>query len=287
MAVDKLVDSTQLDAGLTSVANAIRTKGGTSASLAFPAGFVSAVQAIPTGGGGGWTTDGIAAGTEPSGDISTSATTVAQDAFASKPITSISAPNAVNLGARAFAYCPSLKTVSFDNLETIGNGKTGNSAAAYAFQECRALEKAIFPKLKTFGTGDKYMFYNCGTDSSYKAIIVMPLVTSLGARTFDRCYVDKIDIGPGVTALTGADIFYNNIDTKTVNVLILRYNGVVTTANTDRIKGLRDVYVPSAQISSYQAASNWSTRFAAGKITFYAIEGSPYETAYADGTPIS
>ena len=53
MSVDKLVDSTQLDSDLTSVANAIRTKGGTSAQLAFPAGFVSAVQAIPTGGGGG------------------------------------------------------------------------------------------------------------------------------------------------------------------------------------------------------------------------------------------
>ena len=52
MSVDKLVDSTQLDADLTSVANAIRTKGGTSASLAFPAGFVSAIQAIPSGGGG-------------------------------------------------------------------------------------------------------------------------------------------------------------------------------------------------------------------------------------------
>jgi len=52
MAVDKLVDSTQLDADLTSVANAIRAKGGTSAQMAFPAGFVSAVEAIPTGGGG-------------------------------------------------------------------------------------------------------------------------------------------------------------------------------------------------------------------------------------------
>lgn len=38
-------------ADLTSVANAIRTKGGTSAQLAFPADFVSAVNAIPTGGG--------------------------------------------------------------------------------------------------------------------------------------------------------------------------------------------------------------------------------------------
>lgn len=40
------------DRDLTSIANAIRTKGGTSAQLAFPAGFVSAVEAIPTGGGG-------------------------------------------------------------------------------------------------------------------------------------------------------------------------------------------------------------------------------------------
>lgn len=39
------------DTDLTSVANAIRTKGGTSAALEFPFGFVSAVQAIPTGGG--------------------------------------------------------------------------------------------------------------------------------------------------------------------------------------------------------------------------------------------
>lgn len=51
MALDALVDSTQLDSDLTSVANAIRTKGGTSAQLAFPAGFVSAVNAISGGSG--------------------------------------------------------------------------------------------------------------------------------------------------------------------------------------------------------------------------------------------
>ena len=37
-------------ADLTSVANAIRTKGGTSASLAFPTGFVDAIDAISGGG---------------------------------------------------------------------------------------------------------------------------------------------------------------------------------------------------------------------------------------------
>ena len=50
MAVDKLVDSNQLDSDLTSVANAIRTKGGTSATMSFPSGFVSAIENIPTGG---------------------------------------------------------------------------------------------------------------------------------------------------------------------------------------------------------------------------------------------
>lgn len=50
MAVDKLVDSTQLDADLTSIANAIRTKGGTSAQLSFPSGFVTAIGNISTGG---------------------------------------------------------------------------------------------------------------------------------------------------------------------------------------------------------------------------------------------
>jgi uncharacterized membrane protein len=49
MGYDAKVDSSQLNSDLTSVANAIRTKGGTSSQLAFPDGFVSAVQAIPTG----------------------------------------------------------------------------------------------------------------------------------------------------------------------------------------------------------------------------------------------
>lgn len=44
------VDSTQLDSDLTSVANAIRAKSGGSSQLAFPAGFVSEIGNIPSGG---------------------------------------------------------------------------------------------------------------------------------------------------------------------------------------------------------------------------------------------
>lgn len=52
MALDKLVDSTQLDTDLTTVADAIRAKSGGSSQLAFPAGFVSEIGNIPSGGGG-------------------------------------------------------------------------------------------------------------------------------------------------------------------------------------------------------------------------------------------
>ena len=51
MAYDKVVDSASLDSKLTQVADAIRTKGNTSADLQFPSGFISAIQAIQTGGG--------------------------------------------------------------------------------------------------------------------------------------------------------------------------------------------------------------------------------------------
>ena len=49
-----MADYLTTDTELTSVANAIRTKGGTSAQLVYPTGFVSAIEAIPTGGGGGY-----------------------------------------------------------------------------------------------------------------------------------------------------------------------------------------------------------------------------------------
>lgn len=62
MALDKLVDSTQLDADLTSVADAIRAKSGGSSQLAFPADFVSEIQAIPSGGGGNYDPYGLPSG---------------------------------------------------------------------------------------------------------------------------------------------------------------------------------------------------------------------------------
>lgn len=48
-----MADYKVTDTELTGIANAIRTKGGTSEQLVFPNGFTSAINDIPTGGGGG------------------------------------------------------------------------------------------------------------------------------------------------------------------------------------------------------------------------------------------
>ena len=51
MAYDKVIDSAKLDADLTTVADAIREKGGTYETLSFPDGFTEAIKAIESGGG--------------------------------------------------------------------------------------------------------------------------------------------------------------------------------------------------------------------------------------------
>lgn len=49
MAYDKVVDSTVLENGLSAIADAIRAKTGTGGTLAFPSGFVSAIEGLSVG----------------------------------------------------------------------------------------------------------------------------------------------------------------------------------------------------------------------------------------------
>ena len=52
MAVDRAIDSTEFDSKLTTVADAIRTAGGTTEPMSFPSGMVEAISSISSGGGG-------------------------------------------------------------------------------------------------------------------------------------------------------------------------------------------------------------------------------------------
>ena len=238
------------------------------------------VEYVKPSVGGGWTTEGIAAGAEPSGDLVITGQTIVGNAFRGKTqITSVTGANVTSIGDAAFADCQGLETVQFPALVTINK--------TYIFQNCHGLETANFPALTTT-QNNSYLFYYLGSDeNSRKAVIVLPAISSLGSRAFDRVFADKVDLGPNLSTLT-TDQFYDNLNRQTVGTLILRRTAsIVSAVSKDAIKGLRDVYVPSALIADYEAATNWVDRVTAGFITFHAIEGSNYENSYADGTPIT
>ena len=266
---------------LPSLISSIVSGGGNGGITQDSSGFLVLDEEGSSGGGsgGGISIDDLAECTAPSGDITVGVSTIEAYAFAGKPITSVTGTSVTDLKDSALAHCDSLQTVSFPNLVSI----TGT----YVFGYCPNLSSVHFPNLTTTAT-NSYLFYKLTSSiANAKAIIVMPKISNLGARAFDRVFADKIDLGPDLAVLN-ADQFYNNVEGQTVKTLILRRTtDIVTTSNTGRIKGLRDVYVPESLITDYESATNWSTQVAAGYITFHAIEGSIYENAYADGTPIT
>lgn len=283
MAVDKLVDSTQLNADLTSVANAIRTKGGTSADLAFPNGFVSAVDAIPTGGS--LDVDGLADHTIPQGAIEfDSATVISRYQFQScVNIVSINSSTVEEIQDYAFYDCEGLEDINLPNLTVLRNAsapKPNTNSIGYFFQYCYKLKKIHFPKLlNMYGN---YAFADCGIGTDTGMIVVLPKIVALGVRAFRQCKCSDVDLGENLSEIL-TDTFYNG----TYGNIILRGQNVVPAATTNAIKDCTDVYVPAALIESYKTATNWSTKYAAGTLTFHAIEGSQYEHYYADGTPIT
>lgn len=263
------------EADLTSVANAIRTKGGTSAQLAFPTGFVSAIDAIPTGGSGidpdVFATTGFDAPV-----ILNSATVIRANAFAYQNLTEIHGESVTTINTSAFDTCTALTTIDFPNLTTVN----GN----YAFRKIDACETVHFPKLaNASGNG---LFYQTRYGGTKKLTVVLPAIQNLGSQAFRQGNYVAVDLGPGLVKINSDCFYYPGGNGVVCTTCILRKtDGVVPAQSVDSINGLVDVFVPSALISSYQSASNWSTRYSAGKITFHAIEGSEYEHYYADGTP--
>jgi hypothetical protein len=238
MAVDKLVDSTQLDADLTSVANAIRTKGGTSASLAFPAGFVQAIGDIQTGGGD-------------------------MEAFMNRTIADYEDDYPGSIPGRYI-------NGAFPNL------------------------KRIFLKERTgFGGSPYHQFVVTGRSD---LVIVLPKVTDTSLNSCNGCTsLYAFDFLGATTSNKNLQqqLFYGCTNFK---ILIIRSNSMITALNNINVftntpfasgKAGGTLYVPSALISSYQSATNWSTILGYANNSIQAIEGSIYETQYADGTPIT
>ena len=126
MAVDRAIDSTEFDSKLTTVADAIRTAGGTTEPMSFPSGMVEAISVLKSGSeAGGGTISGkkFISGEITFSETPTSAVTISHDepGFISRPFVfsaSRSYAPVDNVGALIFAcegsgaYINSSKQVS-------------------------------------------------------------------------------------------------------------------------------------------------------------------------------
>jgi len=192
------------------------------------------------GGGGGWSTDGIIAGTEPSGAISSNATTACYGALAgNSAITSL--------------YLPLLETVK-----------------ERSFNRMSALTNFVAPKM-TYT--ESYLFAN---STALKSIDILGAAkidgrSAIANNSFENCYA----FDTMIIRNTSEVMKLNNLNA--FNYTPFRgYNSQTGT-----------LYASSSLVESYKTANNWKSLYEAGFITILPIEGSIYETQYADGTPIT
>ena len=167
------------------------------------------------------------------------------NAFRSKTsLQSVNFPEITSLnGTDTFKDCSALRSINLPKLTEI---KGGN-----AFSNCSALTDINIPLLtRLSGSQVTYTFYNC---TLLKKLDIR--VTDLWRLTFRGCsrLVTLILRNNAVTRLYDVDAF---MSTK------YETNGA----------GGAYVYVPRDLISSYQAATNWSTLYAAHSDMFRALE---------------
>ena len=152
------------------------------------------------------------------------------------------------------SYLDNVTEIKADNVEEL---------AGYSVSNMNGIENVVFPSLKTMNS-------NAFRDSKN---------------------LEKIDLGQNVNSVIASTMFYGCLK---LNVLVLRKNGVVGLNNINAFQlspfasggAGGTLYVPSAQISSYQSASNWTTILGYANNQIKAIEGSEYETKYVDGRTI-
>ena len=249
------------DTELTSVANAIRQKGGTSASLSFPDGFEDAINDISVGEVIPAITSmgSLFLGREQLIPIllpKCNNVTSMSNAFSSTSITSIDL-SAIRFAASCslsglFSQCSSLASVKLPEDDTyyITNfgsiflycvnltevdmsclkfSTTSNYSCSEAFHGCTSLKKVALPQRDTACSMSTYFFENC---SALEEVII-----------------------PGDVVLP---VYNNNA-----------FTGSSIAAGTCLI------YVPDALVDSYKAATNWST-YAAQIKGFSDYPGTPW-----------
>ena len=127
------------------------------------------------------------------------------------------------------------------------SSSSATSIGESAFQGCRSLTTADFPVATSIGSS---AFYSCSSLTTAD----FPVATSIGSSAFRMCSKLKSLLLRG-----------NNVCTLNKNVFV----------STPISSGTGYIYVPSALIERYKAATNWST---------YAAQFRALEDYTVDGT---
>lgn len=221
------------------------------------------------GGGGEWTTDGIAAGTEPNGAIVSNESSLGRFAFAGKPITSFSGPNVTSMTYNCFGRCDNLVSVSFPALTYFAGFSVNNPDQG----KLPLLTRLDIPNV-TAVTAQAF------TQMPSLTELILPKLTTCPANGFNTndSGITTVDLGEDFTKFTSYS--FNGSANVLVNVIIRNTQAVPTVENSSNVLPKRSMnyYVPSALIESYKVASNWSSYYNSGYCNFIALEGSPYES---------
>ena len=181
--------------------------------------------------------------------------------FACSALTMVDLPVATSIGNYAFSYCGALTTVDFPVATSIGS---------YAFRDCIALTTVDFPVATSIGHNT---FYSCGSLTT----VDLPVLTSIGDNVFQYCSALTTADFPVATSIKN----YAFDSCGELKSLLLRGNNVCTLSSTSAFNstpiasGTGYIYVPSALIEQYKAATNWST---------YAAQFRTLEDYTVDGT---
>lgn len=222
-----------------------------------------------TQGGGEWTTDGIADGSEPNGAIVYNGTTINKMAFAGSAITSFVGANVTSMGWNAFGGCPNLVSVSFPALTNWVNFNVNNNN----YGMLQSLTRLDIPNVTAVGA-------QVFTQMPSLTELILPSVKILGMNGLNTTGsgITTVDLGEDFTKFD--NFSFNGSLNILVNIIIRNTQSVPTVTNSSNVLPKRSMnyYVPSALIESYKVASNWSSYYSGGYCNFIALEGSPYES---------
>jgi len=165
-------------------------------------------------------------------------------------LSSIVIPSSVTgIGTYVFQYCSSLSSVVIpSSVTSIGN---------LAFESCISLSSIVIPSGVTSIAG--YTFQQC---SSLSSIVIPSSVTSIGDNMFQYCSsLSSIVIPSSVTSIGysafGSCAFIKEYHFQSATPPTLISSSAFTSIPSDCI-----IYVPTASVDAYKAATNWSTHAA-------------------------